>query len=163
MCAHGNTRKPELAGVKKDRYSCVQGPLSSIEASAFDKAVAVLICVGKQNPSRGGKKSLDQQEQLEVTELCALYTSALGNLQNEADRLLQGDSASTLDPMADTFAEQVVSKHREFERLAAELERAYRPEAEQLRVLAELQSSSESPWCCSSREIMIGCKGLNLP
>ena len=68
VCAHGNTRKPELAGVEKDRYSYVQGPLSSIEASAFDKAVAVLICVGKQNPSRGGKKSLDQQEQLEVTE-----------------------------------------------------------------------------------------------
>ena len=77
--------------------------------------------------------------QLEVTGLCGLYTDALGNLLNEAERPA-ADTSGGIESMATRFAEQVVQAHRELERQATELERAYRPEAEQLRVLTELQA-----------------------
>lgn len=82
--------------------------------------------------------------QHEVSGLCALYTDALGNLLNEADKQLQGPPAaadsSEVETIGARFAEQVVQAHRELERQATELEHAYRPEAEQLRVLNALQA-----------------------
>lgn len=80
--------------------------------------------------------------QLATSELCALYASALSGVQDEADKHWQQESAApsaSLDSTADDFVAKIVQAHREFEQLAAELERAHRPESEQLRVLAELQ------------------------
>jgi hypothetical protein len=78
--------------------------------------------------------------QLQVADLCGLYTDALGSLQNEADKLLLPGAPPSVDPPAVAFAEKVVQAHREFERLATQLESAHRPEDEQLRVLSELQA-----------------------
>ena len=82
------------------------------------------------------------QLQIELSDLCALYVSTLGNVQNEADKILhkQNATADEIEPMTTDYASQIVRAHREIERLASELEGAYRPEAEQMRVLADLQA-----------------------
>ena len=81
-----------------------------------------------------------------VTDLCSIYATALGQLQSEADKLLQNDKvtahdvASSSETMAHGFGTQVVQAHRSIDHLAMELEHAHRTEEEQLRVLAELQA-----------------------
>lgn len=78
--------------------------------------------------------------QLAVSDMCALYASAVGEVQNEADKQWQQAATSgAVEPIADDFASRIVQAHREFERLVTELESSYRPESEQLRVLNELR------------------------
>ena len=85
--------------------------------------------------------------QLIVSSMSALYANAVEGIQAEADICgpwnntprTVGEAAAVIDPMAETFAEQIAQAHRDFDRLASELEQAHRPEAEQLRELAQLQ------------------------
>ena len=93
--------------------------------------------------------------QMAITDMAGIYTSALGNLQNEAEQLMQPlppkQSAKRSKQVADSlglkvedYAAQVLKAHREFERLASELQQSHRPEAEQLHELKELQAQHEA-------------------
>ena len=81
-----------------------------------------------------------------VIDVCGLYKNALGNIQNEADRLLvtNAKSQSPLQSMTSVLADEIVGAHHEIERQAEALERTFRSEDEQLQRLLELQESHEA-------------------
>lgn len=78
-----------------------------------------------------------------VSELCNLYTNALGNVQNEADRHVGTNNLSTqsVERMATEFADQIVKAHQDIDALGAELEQAYRSESEQMDELRVLHAA----------------------
>jgi hypothetical protein len=78
--------------------------------------------------------------QVGLTDLCELYKDALGNLLNESERIAAGgNGSSSVEWIAQGFADRIVNAHREVGRQVETLAAAHRPEAEQLRVLHALQ------------------------
>ena len=79
--------------------------------------------------------------QLQLSDLCKSYFTALGHLQNEVERAAQQppQSECATPALTATLADDIVRGHRQFGELVDALERTQRTEAEQEARLRELQ------------------------
>ena len=93
-------------------------------------------------PSEPVPTDLITQMQLKVNDLCRIYFTSIGRLQNEAVEVPLHDGAaraSSCAPLAGELAEQVVQMHRDFGELIDQLEHVHSSEAEQLTRLQDVQ------------------------
>ncbi len=76
--------------------------------------------------------------QLAVSELCGVYSNALGRLLNAVEEGAVLGSGS-VEPLAADLGSQIAKAHREIDYLTNELSRNFRSKAEQLHRLRELE------------------------